>query len=97
MGGAKGYFRTKKSFIKREDANWKSMNQLEKEMFMKAPAPGKSQIGHFFKPKTSLKTNSRSKNQTEKDDLVILEPSDIPSSSTPAPLRSNIECKRAYI
>ena len=54
-------------------------------MFMKAPppAPGKSRIGHFFKPKTSLKTKSLSKNQTEKDDLVIIEPSDIPSSSTP--------------
>ena len=52
---------------------------------MKAPppAPGKSRIGHFFKPKTSLKTKSLSKNQTEKDDLVIIEPSDIPSSSTP--------------
>ena len=61
------------------------MNQLEKEMFMKAPppAPGKSRIGHFFNPKTSLKTKSLSKNQTEKDDLVIIEPSDIPSSSTP--------------
>ena len=81
----KDIFETKKSFIKKEDANWKSMNKLEKEMFMKAlpPSPGKSRIGHFFKPKTSLKTNSLSKNQTEKDDLVIIEPSDIPSSSTP--------------
>ena len=69
MGGAKGYFRTKKSFIKREGANWKSMNQLEKEMFIKAPppAPWKSRIRHFFKPKTLLKTKSLSKNQTEKD------------------------------
>ena len=81
----KDIFETKKSFIKREDANWKRMNKLEKEMFMKAlpPSTGKSRIGHFFKPKTSLKTNSLSKNQTEKDDLVIIEPSDIPSSSTP--------------
>ena len=52
---------------------------------MKAPppAPEKSWIRHFFKPKTSLKTKSLSKNQTEKNDLVIIEPSDIPSSSTP--------------
>ena len=41
-------FETNKLFIKREDANWKSINKLEKEMFIKAPppAPGKSRIGH---------------------------------------------------
>ena len=85
MGGAKGYFRNKKIVYQKGGCYWKSMNQLEKEMFMKALplAPGKSRIGHFFKPKTSVKTKSLSENLTEKDDLVIIEPSDIPSSSTP--------------
>ena len=55
----KDIFETKKSFIKREDANWKSMNQLEKEMFMKAPppAPGKSRIGTFSSLKPYSKPN----------------------------------------
>ena len=44
---------------------------------------GEKSDRNFFKPKTLLKTKSLSKNQTEKDDLVIIEPSDIPSSSTP--------------
>ena len=44
---------------------------------------GEKSDRNFFKPKTLLKIKSLSKNQTEKDDLVIIEPSDIPSSSTP--------------
>ena len=41
----KDIFETKKTFIKMEDANWKSMNQLEKEMFMTAPPPTPGKVG----------------------------------------------------